>query len=444
MPVKLLLHTCCAPCSVACVRSLRAEGLEPTALWYNPNIHPYAEYQARLDTLRAYAQSIGLPLREQGAYALTPFLRAVGEDIAGRCALCYASRMRETARLAREGGFTHFTSTLLISPYQNHALLRAAGEQAAAEYGAGFLYRDFRPLYREGREEAKALGLYMQKHCGCIYSEEERHVKRRRERIAAVGGAQGWGGAQAQPTAEETAAAVAARKAAWPALQAAGARFEAALAADAQATPPPGGAVPAAGASVPAPAPATETVPAAPVAAATPGANPLAALLAVQTERVLWEARNVMRCAADSGLWETPYCDMPVWRHVYHMLHSLDRWYMDPGAYAEPAFHIEGLNDLDMAVDAPAFTLLEMEAYLAQTAAKLRAYLAALPDTALATPPEGSVSARLALIVAALRHLTAHLSMLMGFVIAARGAWPLTIGMQRPLPAEDDGLPHYA
>ena len=181
--MKLLLHTCCAPCSVYCVESLRAEGIEPVSFWYNPNIHPYQEYKARRNTLKDYAASIGLSLIVREDYGLRPFVRAVAADIDHRCAYCYAVRMEETARYAAEHGFTHISTTLLVSPYQNHEGIIAAAERFAGEYGVAFLYRDFRPGFREGQARARELGLYMQKYCGCVFSEEDRYQKQiRRDR----------------------------------------------------------------------------------------------------------------------------------------------------------------------------------------------------------------------------------------------------------------------
>ena len=81
----LLLHICCAPCSVACVKTLREEGVEPSGFWYNPNIHPYLEYKARRDTLRQYARDIGLDLREEDFYGLRSFTAAVSHDVDRRC-----------------------------------------------------------------------------------------------------------------------------------------------------------------------------------------------------------------------------------------------------------------------------------------------------------------------------------------------------------------------
>ena len=176
--IKLLLHTCCAPCSVMCVQGLRAEGIEPTAYWNNPNIHPLTEYRARRDALRVYAESIGMALAEDDTYGLRTFVRAVAEDIQGRCAYCYDVRMDAAARYAAENGFTHITTTLFYSPYQKHELLKETAQRAAQRHGVELLYRDFRPQFREGQRQARALGLYMQKYCGCVFSEEDRYTKK--------------------------------------------------------------------------------------------------------------------------------------------------------------------------------------------------------------------------------------------------------------------------
>ncbi|NLV58922.1 MAG: epoxyqueuosine reductase QueH [Clostridiales bacterium] len=174
---SLLLHVCCAPCSVACVESLAQEGFSPTAFWYNPNIHPFTEYRNRMEAMEAYARQIGMPLILHGKYGLRPFIQAVTPNIDSRCETCYRTRMEATARYAARNGFECFTSTLLISPYQNHDLLCQVAREEGEKAGVHFLYRDFRPLFRQGQTQARALGLYMQKYCGCIFSEEERYQK---------------------------------------------------------------------------------------------------------------------------------------------------------------------------------------------------------------------------------------------------------------------------
>ena len=171
--MKLLLHTCCAPCSVYCIDTLREEGIEPTVYWFNPNIHPYMEYKARRDTLKEYTKSIKVEAIFEEDYGLREFCKNVIGDLENRCQqYCYPVRLEQTAKYAKEHGYDSFSTTLLISPYQNHEALKVVGEQMAKKYGVNFVYRDFRVGFREGQAKARELGLYMQKYCGCIFSEE--------------------------------------------------------------------------------------------------------------------------------------------------------------------------------------------------------------------------------------------------------------------------------
>lgn len=160
-----------------CIESLRNEGIEPTGFWFNPNIHPFTEYMARRNTLESYAESIGLEMVFSENYGIREFTKAVCNDIDKRCRYCYATRLDATAKYAAENGFDAFTSTLFISPYQDHELMKDLAQKAADKYGIKFLYRDFRPLFREGQNIARQSELYMQKYCGCIYSEEDRYKK---------------------------------------------------------------------------------------------------------------------------------------------------------------------------------------------------------------------------------------------------------------------------
>jgi predicted adenine nucleotide alpha hydrolase (AANH) superfamily ATPase len=196
--MKLLLHTCCAPCSVQCLESLRGEGIRPNLLWYNPNIHPYTEYKARRDTLVRFAADLELDLLMEDDYGLCSFIAGVyphfenrpsGEapgdgspDAAGnpRCVFCYRLRLEKTAALAAERGYDCFSTTLLISPYQKHDSIRGIAQELAEKYGVPFFYRDFRPGFREGQKQARERGFYMQKYCGCIFSEEERYLGKRK------------------------------------------------------------------------------------------------------------------------------------------------------------------------------------------------------------------------------------------------------------------------
>ncbi len=177
--MKLLMHTCCAPCSVYCIDSLRKEGIEPTVYWYNPNIHPYMEYKARRDCLKEYTKSIGVEAIFEENYGLDEFCKNVIGNLQIRCTeYCYPVRLEQTAKYAKENGYDCFTTTLLVSPYQKHEELKNIAEKIAKKYDLTFLYRDFRVGFREGQEKARELDLYMQKYCGCIFSEEDRYRKK--------------------------------------------------------------------------------------------------------------------------------------------------------------------------------------------------------------------------------------------------------------------------
>lgn len=176
--MKLLMHTCCAPCSVMCIERLRQEEIEPTLYWYNPNIHPFTEYKARKNTLVEYAKQIGCELLINNEYGLRKFIEGIFPNFSNRCEFCYRIRLEQTVKFAKENGFDCFTTTLLVSPYQNHELIIKVAEEMALKYGVSFLYRDFRPYFREGQTKARELQMYMQKYCGCIFSEEERYQKK--------------------------------------------------------------------------------------------------------------------------------------------------------------------------------------------------------------------------------------------------------------------------
>jgi predicted adenine nucleotide alpha hydrolase (AANH) superfamily ATPase len=158
------------------------DGIQPDLFWYNPNIHPFTEYRQRRDTLSAFAAGEKLTLDCIDEYGLRSFIRGVYPNLEngpasdrGRCAFCYRIRIEKTAETAAAKKYDAFSTTLLISPYQDHDLITHIAEEAAAKYGVSFLYRDFRPHFREGQAKAREMSLYMQKYCGCIFSEEERY-----------------------------------------------------------------------------------------------------------------------------------------------------------------------------------------------------------------------------------------------------------------------------
>lgn len=161
------------------------------------------------------------------------------------------------------------------------------------------------------------------------------------------------------------------------------------------------------------------------------------AIISDEADRALWEVGNVIRCIPD-GLWDKCYCDMPLWKHVYHMLHSLDQWYINPRVFKEPPFHENDLNNLDVQ-SSRRLSREEIGEYFLAVKKKIEDYDAALKDEELLQRPENCEWTRFTLILAQHRHLHSHLGMLMGFVIEDTGKWPKTLGLERPIPEGELG-----
>jgi predicted adenine nucleotide alpha hydrolase (AANH) superfamily ATPase len=176
--MRVLLHVCCANCAIYPVKALSEEGHQVFGYWYNPNIHPFTEYQKRLEALKSLEQKKSFPVFYKDSYDLEKFLKAATQDVENRCSFCYKIRLIKAANFAREQQYDAFTTTLLISPHQKHELVKEIGEKIGADLEVKFLYRDFRSGFHEGKNEGKALELYSQKYCGCIFSEKERYLNK--------------------------------------------------------------------------------------------------------------------------------------------------------------------------------------------------------------------------------------------------------------------------
>lgn len=170
---NLLLHICCGVCASALVDKWRKDGIKITGYFYNPNIHPYQEFQKRLRAVQVLAEAEKIPVQYETEYGLRQFLKQV-QDVPERCNGCYELRLGQTAQFARRNGFDTFSSTLIISPQQNQEKIKSIGEKIAAEAGISFKYEPITQLYDKSREIAKKRSLYRQQYCGCIYSEYER------------------------------------------------------------------------------------------------------------------------------------------------------------------------------------------------------------------------------------------------------------------------------
>ncbi len=175
--MKILLHTCCAPCAIYPVSVLKEQGFDVTAFFYNPNIHPYLEYKKRRDTVISFSEANGISLIIEGDYQLNDFLRSVVFQEHRRCTICQSLRITKTHEVAKSNGFDFFTTSLLYSLYQNHNEIRDQCEALSKQSGVPFYYKDFRVGWQYGIDASLAQGLYRQPYCGCIYSEQERYDK---------------------------------------------------------------------------------------------------------------------------------------------------------------------------------------------------------------------------------------------------------------------------
>lgn len=178
--MKLLLHTCCGPCTIYPLRVLREQKYDVMGFFYRSNIHPFTECLKRQETLETYARSVDLNIISEKKYDLEGFLRQAVFREADRCRICYHSRLQATAHLAQKGKFDAFSTTLLYSKFQQHDTIAAIGESLGRLVGVPFYYQDFRLGWKEGITVSKKLGMYRQNYCGCIYSERERYDKPQR------------------------------------------------------------------------------------------------------------------------------------------------------------------------------------------------------------------------------------------------------------------------
>ena len=178
---RLLLHHCCAPCSVKVVEALETD-FAIESFWHNPNIHPVEEYEKRFQSLADFCRHRDLALHVRGDGPGNLWPENLQCDGPGRCRMCYAVRLKATAEVARSLGIPCFSTTLLSSPHQKHELIKAVGMEVGEQERLRFVYKDFRPYYYRGKDEARKAGLYMQKYCGCEVSLKERLEARNRRK----------------------------------------------------------------------------------------------------------------------------------------------------------------------------------------------------------------------------------------------------------------------
>ena len=183
---RLLLHSCCAPCSSYVLEYL-SRYFEITVFYYNPNIYPPEEFGKRVEEQKRLIAQLPAehpisfldgPYEPERFYEMARGLEQVSEG-GERCFKCYRLRLTETAEMARAGKYDYFTTTLSISPLKNAEKLNEIGGQLAKDYGVDYLYSDFKKRngYKRSTELSREYGLYRQDYCGCVFSMRERRAQ---------------------------------------------------------------------------------------------------------------------------------------------------------------------------------------------------------------------------------------------------------------------------
>ena len=178
---KLLIHSCCAPCSSYVLEYL-SEHFNITILYYNPNIYPEEEFTKRLSEQQRLVSEMGLSAKVIDiGYQSEKFYNAVKglENLPEgdkRCEKCFLLRLEETAKMAKEAGFDYFTTTLSISPLKDEQLLNKIGRELSEKYGVKYLYSDFKKRngYKRSIELSAKYNLYRQDYCGCVFSRRDK------------------------------------------------------------------------------------------------------------------------------------------------------------------------------------------------------------------------------------------------------------------------------
>ena len=176
---SVLLHTCCGPCSSACIERLHND-LDVTVYYYNPNIEPKDEYLKRKETQIGLLKELNIPYIDAD-YDNDNFREKVkGLELepegGARCPVCFKMRLDKTARVAKENNFDYFCTSLTVSPHKNSAIINLIGESVSKEVGIKYLYADFkkREGYKRSLELSREYNLYRQDYCGCLFSKGDR------------------------------------------------------------------------------------------------------------------------------------------------------------------------------------------------------------------------------------------------------------------------------
>lgn len=185
---KLLLHSCCGPCSTQVIDVLKDE-YDITIYYYNPNIDTNEEYLHRLSEQKRFCKEIGIPVLEDGYFQQDFYSKIKGleqeKEGGARCSVCFRLRLEKTARKAKELGFDMFGTTLTVSPHKNSFVINSIGHAVEESEGIKFLEGNYKKNdgYKKSIEFSKKYNLYRQNYCGCEFSKKEALERSERTKI---------------------------------------------------------------------------------------------------------------------------------------------------------------------------------------------------------------------------------------------------------------------
>ncbi len=174
---RLLLHSCCAPCSTACIERL-LKHFDLTIYYYNPNIDTFEEFNLRANEQVKYSEKVGVKCivsdYDKNAFLTASKGKEMEKEGGARCKECFYLRLKNTAKYAKENGYDYFATTLTVSPLKNACLINEIGVQLESEFSVKYLPSDFKKDngYLRSITLSKENDLYRQNYCGCEFSKE--------------------------------------------------------------------------------------------------------------------------------------------------------------------------------------------------------------------------------------------------------------------------------
>lgn len=171
---SILIHICCGFCGFSTFKNIK-EQFDIKCFWYNPNIQPSEEYEKRLNAFKLWVdmKKLEMIIDLYDDRKWFKIMKGIEDKDVLRCPRCYQMRLEKTVKIAKQNGIDYFTTTLLISPYQKHEIIKSLCVELSVKNNINFYYFDGRPNFYKNKNEYHKFGFYSQKYCGCVFSKNK-------------------------------------------------------------------------------------------------------------------------------------------------------------------------------------------------------------------------------------------------------------------------------